>query len=76
MRYGSGMLAILLDDIVDRYVEFAEDYYEIEADRTAVEHIVARLPLTDAVVRALNPQATLTDLPADLAVIGYPTAEQ
>src|SRR6266508_302785 len=49
---GSGMLAILLGDIVDR------------------------LPLTDSVVRALNPQATLTDLHADLAVIGYPIAKQ
>lgn len=73
---GSGMLDILLDDIVDRYVEFAEDYYEIAADRTAVAHVVARLPLTDSVVRALNPQATLTDLHADLAVIGYPIAKQ
>ena len=72
---GSSMLTILLDDIVDQYVEFAEDYYEIKADRTAVEHVIARLPLTDAVVRALNPQATLTDLHTDLTMIGYPIAE-
>jgi hypothetical protein len=67
---------VIGDDIVERYVEFAEDHYEIEADRTAVEHVVARLPLTDPVVRALNPQATLTGLHADLTVIGYPIATQ
>jgi hypothetical protein len=33
---GSGMLGILFDDIVDRYAEFAADYYEIEVDRAAV----------------------------------------
>lgn len=59
---GSGMLGILLDDIVDRYAEFAGDYYEIEVDRAAVEHIVAHRPLTDAVVQALNSSATVTDL--------------
>jgi hypothetical protein len=44
---GSGMLESLLDDIVDRYVEFSRDYYEIELDRTVVEHVVAHRPLTD-----------------------------
>ncbi|WP_433040701.1 hypothetical protein [Dactylosporangium sp. CS-033363] len=68
---GSGMLAILLDDIVDRFAEFAADYYEIEIDRTAVEHIVAHRPLTEAVVRALNPDATLAELHADVGLIGY-----
>jgi hypothetical protein len=41
------MLEILLDDIVDRYIELAEDYYDIEVDRAAVEHVVAHHPLTD-----------------------------
>ncbi|MEU6074049.1 hypothetical protein [Micromonospora sp. NPDC047074] len=71
---GSDMLEILLDDIVDRFVEFAGDYYEVEADRAAVEHVVARQPLTDTVVRALNPQLTVTDLRKDLDTIGYPIA--
>ncbi|AVT35571.1 hypothetical protein [Plantactinospora sp. BB1] len=69
---GSGMLEILLDDIVDRFVEFAADYYEIEPDRAAVEHVVAHRPLTDTVLRALNPRHTLADLTEDLAAIGYP----
>ncbi|MEV4133829.1 hypothetical protein AB0J72_16875 [Dactylosporangium sp. NPDC049742] len=69
---GSGMLAILLDDIVDRFVEFATDYYEIEVDRTAVEHIVAHRPLTGTVVQALNSSATLAEVRNDITIIGYP----
>ncbi|GAB3836974.1 hypothetical protein GCM10029963_01410 [Micromonospora andamanensis] len=71
---GSGLLDILLDDIVDQYVTFAEDYYEIEVDPTVVEHIVAHRPLTDAVVRALNPELSVAGLHEDIATIGYPTA--
>jgi hypothetical protein len=73
---GSGMLAVLLDDIADRYVAFAEDYYEMQVDRSTVERIVAHIPLTEAMVRALNPEATLADLHLDLVAIGYPLAAQ
>ncbi|WP_432825678.1 hypothetical protein [Dactylosporangium sp. CA-092794] len=69
---GSGMLAILLDDIVDRFVEFAADYYEIEIDRAAVEHIVAHRGLTETVVQALNSSATVAELRNDVGMIGYP----
>ncbi|MBF9134167.1 hypothetical protein I0C86_35305 [Plantactinospora sp. S1510] len=69
---GSGMLEILLDDIVDRFVEFASDYYEIEVDRAAVEHVVAHRPLTDTLIQALNPRLTLADLREDIATISYP----
>ena len=68
------MLGILLDDIAGRCVAFAEDYYEIQVDRSAVEHVVAQNPLANAVVSALNPSATLADLHADLVAIGYPLA--
>jgi hypothetical protein len=68
---GSGMLEILLDDIVDKYAEFAEDYHETEVDRAAVEHIIAHRPLTDAVVQALNPNLKATDLHDDLDTLGY-----
>jgi hypothetical protein len=71
---GSSMLEILLDDIVDRFVEFARDYYEIEVDRAIVEHVVAHQPLSDAVIRALNPHLTVADLRKDVATIGYPIA--
>ncbi|MEU7824196.1 hypothetical protein [Catellatospora sp. NPDC049133] len=71
---GAGMLAILLDDIVARYVAFAEDYYEIEVDPAAVGQVVAHQPLTDALVRSLNPTTALADLHDDVAAIGYPMA--
>ncbi|RAN96817.1 hypothetical protein GAR05_03880 [Micromonospora saelicesensis] len=71
---GSGLLDILFDDIVDRFVEFAGDYYEMTVDRAAVEHVVAHRPLTDTVTRALNPQLTVADLRVDLTEIGYPIA--
>ncbi|MCZ7374728.1 hypothetical protein [Micromonospora sp. WMMC250] len=63
-----------VDDIVDRFVEFAVDYYEMTVDRAAVEHIVAHRPLTDTVTQALNPQPTIADLREDVAAIGYPIA--
>jgi hypothetical protein len=69
---GADRLAILCDDIVDRYVDFASDYYEVEVDRGGVEHVVAMRPLTDAVVRALNPETNLTDVDDAVARIGYP----
>jgi hypothetical protein len=69
---GADRLTILCDDIVDRYVEFAGDYYEIEVDRAAVAHVVAMRPLTDAVVRVLNPDIDLTDVDDAVARIGCP----
>lgn len=69
---GSDLLEILLDDIVDGYVMFVEDYYEIKVDPAAVEHVVARRPLTEVVVQALNPEATVAGLHEDIAAIGYP----
>jgi hypothetical protein len=71
---GAGMLEILLDGIVDRYAEFARNYYEIEVDRTVVEHVVSHQPLTDPVIQALNREVNLAELRDDLAAIGYPIA--
>lgn len=67
-------LEVLLDDIVDRYVKFAEDYYDIKVDPTLVEHVVAHRPLTDVVVQAFNPEVTVAGLHEDIAAIGYPIA--
>jgi hypothetical protein len=69
---GADRLAILCDDIVDGYVAFAVDYYETGIDRAAVAHIAAMRPLTDAVVLALNPEATLTGIHDAVTAIGYP----
>jgi hypothetical protein len=71
---GASMLRIVLEGIAEEYAEFAGDYYEIEVDRSAVEHLVAGRPLTQAVVRALNPEADLAALREDVTAIGYPLA--
>jgi hypothetical protein len=73
---GAAMLEILLDDIVERYVEFAAGYHEMELLPWAVAHVVAHRPLTDAVVQALNPHATIAALRADLGAIGYPIGKR
>ncbi|GAA5178818.1 hypothetical protein GCM10023322_06890 [Rugosimonospora acidiphila] len=71
---GSGLLEILLDDIADRYIAFAEDFYEIKVDPSVVGHVVAHRPLTDAVVKALNPDVSVAGLLDEIAAIGYPVA--
>lgn len=43
-------------------------------DVEAVRHVLASRPLTDAVVRALNPALTVADLAMDFAQTGYPQA--
>lgn len=70
---GTAMLKILLDDIVDGYLEFTGDYYGTTVSRTHVEHIVEHRPLTDDLVRSLNPDLTAEALRDDLAEIGYPS---
>jgi hypothetical protein len=69
---GTDQLTILCGDIAEDYVAFAEDYYEIEVDRTAVAHIAGLRPLTDDVVRALNPDITLSDIHEAVTTVGYP----
>ena len=58
-----------LDGEPSTYRRSAGEYYEQEIDLGAVEHIYAREPLTDEVVRALNPDVSLADLKADVEEI-------
>ncbi|MGC5021322.1 hypothetical protein [Micromonospora sp. DT47] len=71
---GSWLLDILCDGIVAEYIEYAEEVYEIDFDRAAVEHVVALRPLTDATVRALNPHVEVADLHEKAEEYGYPVA--
>lgn len=70
---GSDLLGVLLADSTEEFVAAFEQELGIEVDPTAVEHVSAHRPLTDAVVQALNPEATLAGLPDVLAAIGYPS---
>ena len=62
-----------LDGDPRTYAAFAHDYYEVDLPLSAVEHVLARRPLTAEVVRALDPDVALDDLGDDLREIGYPT---
>ena len=54
------------------YLRFAQDYYECEVDADAVAEIYALRPLTDDIVRKLNPELAAGDLTAEITRIGYP----
>lgn len=55
------------------YSSFAFEYFEVDLDPVAVEQIFELGPITDQLVRSINPSATLDDLARDLASSGYPT---
>jgi hypothetical protein len=69
---GSAELLSPLDGHPETYQEWAESYYEQAVGFEAVRHVYAQLPLTDAVVRALNPDLSLSLLRKDIEEIGYP----
>ncbi|MFG2820099.1 hypothetical protein ACGFX4_11795 [Kitasatospora sp. NPDC048365] len=66
------LFGLLLAGTAEAYREFAEEYYELEPDPAAVQHVYDLRPLTQEVVTALNPDVRLADLAADIAGIGYP----
>lgn len=65
----------LTDTAPEAYAEFASDYYGTEVDLDAVRHVFALRPLTEEVVRTLNPELTLDELAEDLKETGYPTGD-
>jgi len=69
---GSAELLGILDGDPMSYQQFAVDYYEVELPLTAVEAIYAHRPLTDGLVRQLNPETSLEALVTDLTEIDYP----
>jgi hypothetical protein len=68
---GSAGLLELLDGRPRTYCQWARMYYEREVDLDPVMHIYRHEPLTDEIIRALNPDVSLQDLKDDLAEIGY-----
>lgn len=69
---GSAELLAILDGDPRSYRQFALDYYETALPPAAVEAVYAHHPLTDAIVRRLNPETSLEALLADLVEIDYP----
>ncbi|WBB70209.1 hypothetical protein [Micromonospora sp. WMMD812] len=66
------LFEVLLDPTPEGYRRFAEDYYEVSLDADALGAVFALRPLTDDLVRRLNPDVTVADLAEDVAEIGYP----
>ncbi|MFJ6390272.1 hypothetical protein ACIQJT_22010 [Streptomyces sp. NPDC091972] len=67
------LFELLVDRSPEAFQEWAQDYYEVPVDLGAVRHVFSSRPLTEDVVRALNPDIGLSDLARDIAEIGYPT---
>jgi hypothetical protein len=71
---GADWLFAELDGRPETYRQYALEYFEREIDLAAIHHVYRLEPLTDAVVAALNPELTLTDIAADLHEIGFRAA--
>jgi len=54
------------------YYEYAVDYFECDPPLASIEHLYAHAPLSTAIVKSLNPQATLSDALLAAERIGYP----
>ncbi|GAA0582660.1 hypothetical protein GCM10010172_79750 [Paractinoplanes ferrugineus] len=66
------LFAILLDETPASYRRFAEDCYEVVVDPDVINDVFALTPLTDALVKRLNPAVSVRQLGADIDAIGYP----
>lgn len=65
-----GLLTVLQQG-PDSYIRWASDYYEVPVDASAARRVYGHEPLTEELVRALNPQVGLASLAADVTEIGY-----
>ncbi|WP_433795889.1 hypothetical protein [Actinoplanes sp. CA-252034] len=66
------LFELLVEGTPEAYQEFAEDYYEEDVDLAAVTEVFALRPLSDPLVRRLNPAVTVDYLAGDIEEIDYP----
>lgn len=69
---GSRHLLRLYDNMPESYARFADGYYERELPLSAIEALYRHEPLTEKLVRDINPKIEFKDLKNDLEEIGYP----
>jgi len=67
----AGMLSILGGD-PESYRNWASEYFECDLPLRSVAAIYRHRPLTEELVRSLNPEASLGLLQRDVATIGFP----
>ena len=66
-------LELLTDPTPHSYVDFALGYFEVQLDPRVVAHVYELNPLTEQLVRALNPDVGLHDIADDIDTSRYPT---
>ncbi|WP_405490436.1 hypothetical protein [Streptomyces sp. NBC_00096] len=66
------LFEVLAAGTPEAYRDFAEDHYETELPLEAIRHVWSLLPLTQAVVDALNPGLPLEVVAPRLERAGYP----
>lgn len=66
------LFALLTDRTPEAFQDWAQDYYGVPVDLTAVRHVYAGQPLTAEVVSALNPATTLAAVADRVAATGHP----
>ncbi len=64
-------LALLLEPAAS-YEEFAKWYYELDLPMGAIQSIYAHVPLTERLVKSLNPDISFAQAQEAAAEIGYP----
>jgi hypothetical protein len=69
---GSAWMLAILDARPETYKNFADDYYELDIPLEVVRQFYSHRPLTEGLVRQLNPELTLETLRSDIEQIGYP----
>lgn len=65
------LLTVVLDGTPRGYRSFAADYYEVELG-DEVDAVFDHVPMTAAMIHALNPEADVDDVLGELDEIGYP----
>jgi hypothetical protein len=65
-------LELLTDPTPQSYVDFALAYFEVQIDPRAVAHVYELNPLTEQLVRTLNPEVGLGDIAEDVDTSRYP----
>ncbi|TDC55467.1 hypothetical protein E1281_12490 [Actinomadura sp. KC345] len=68
------LFTLLAEGTPGAYCAYAADYFEVSPDPAAVKDVFEHRPLTDGLVRRLNPHVDLASLTEILGAIGYPVA--